>query len=184
MMERENNYDLLRIVSAIAVISIHVSRTYLKAILDDAWLGGLYEKNMFINCVYHSLSRFAVPCFIMLSGAFTLDSEKNVDLKYYYSKIFKSLGITAVIVSAAYFQYALLKSVLGVVVRGREVSYIFVPIRNVIVGAPYYHLWYIYDDWHFYADTYCYYLEKYWWGGSICKNCNYFFPHSDAQPLD
>lgn len=49
--QRENNYDLLRIISSIAVITIHVSVSYLNAITDDSILGNIYVDNIDISCL-------------------------------------------------------------------------------------------------------------------------------------
>lgn len=141
---RESNYELLRIISALAVIAIHVSGSYTVAITSAPWFGTTYTDNMFINCLYNAISRFAVPCFIMISGAFTLDNEKNCEFKYYYGKMLKSLGVTVIIISGLYFLYSSLQAIVAVVVRGREVTRLFVPLQDVIIGEPYYHLWYLY----------------------------------------
>lgn len=142
--QKESNYELLRVLATLAVITIHVSGSYIESVSNIAWLGELYTDNMFINCVYNSLSRFAVPCFVMLSGAFALDNEKNWDFKYYYGKIFKTLGMTTFIVSTLYLLYALLQAILAILIRGRELSRLWRPIREALAGAPYYHLWYLY----------------------------------------
>lgn len=75
--KREENYDLLRIVSAIAVIMIHVSAGYKTAITSDAVFGQLYERHQIEILLYNTLSRFAVPCFVMLAGAFALADDRN-----------------------------------------------------------------------------------------------------------
>lgn len=105
IVKRENNYDLLRIIAAIAVIVLHVSGSYYTAVVSDGWFGVCYTDNVFVTCVFNRLSRFAVPCFIMISGAFALDNSENTNFKYYYRKIFKSLGIPTIIFSILYFIY-------------------------------------------------------------------------------
>lgn len=79
MKEREYNYDLLRAVSMIAVIMIHVSGMWVngfsECILEGVEIATL--KNPIMAYVYNAISRFAVPCFVMLSGAFVLDYKKK-----------------------------------------------------------------------------------------------------------
>lgn len=53
--------------------------------------------------LFNTLSRFSVPCFVMLSGAFILGSPYNGDKKFFYRKALKSTMLTTVI-----FQYYIL----------------------------------------------------------------------------
>lgn len=102
MEKREGNYDLLRIASTIAVIMIHVSATWFDGALKDISENGLLidqiEMPMAI-CIYNSISRFAVPCFLMLSGAFILDNESNLNYKAFYSKSFSKVGVPTIVFS-------------------------------------------------------------------------------------
>lgn len=118
MENRKYNYELLRILSTIAVVAIHVSSNYLTAFTDDNWLNGLYTEHVFINILYNASARFAVPCFIMLSGTFALENAKNADYKYYYRKIFRSIGIPTALFSILYFIYRILKEALAIIVKG------------------------------------------------------------------
>ena len=79
--DRESNFDLLRIISAFAVIILHVSYWFLK--IDDA---SAFSNCHFLTLLLTSITRFAVPCFFMLSGAFILADERNADYKYFYKK--------------------------------------------------------------------------------------------------
>ncbi len=111
--DRERNYDLLRIVCTVAVITIHVSGVWLDAATDKEIFGDLYLNGIMTSCFYHVLSRFAVPCFIMLSGAFVLADERNQEYQYFYKKTFKNIGIPTLVFSIFYF----LCSYLGVIVK-------------------------------------------------------------------
>ncbi|EUJ18470.1 acyltransferase 3, partial [Listeria grandensis FSL F6-0971] len=70
-MERKDNLDLLRCLSILMVIVIHVSATHL--------LGNATQMNtnFAIANFYDSISRTAVPLFILLSGYFTLSQEQK-----------------------------------------------------------------------------------------------------------
>ena len=105
MGRRENNYDLLRIVSTIAVISIHVSSTYWRMAVKFDSCTEREMSNILVACLYYACSSFAVPCFVMLSGAFILDDERNSNFKYFYKKIFIKLGIPTLAFSFLYFMY-------------------------------------------------------------------------------
>lgn len=141
MEKRENAYDLLRIISTIAVVLIHVSASWLDRAIKDISENGLCIADMQAPaaiCIYNSVSRFAVPCFIMLSGAFLLDNEKNADYKAFYSKTFGKIGIPAIIFSLLYILYRLLLCFVG------ENSNIFELLRDIPAGLPMYHMWYLY----------------------------------------
>lgn len=54
---------------------IHVSVAYIGDFETNG--GRIYNSNIWYGYIYNTISRFAVPCFIMLSGAFILSNEKN-----------------------------------------------------------------------------------------------------------
>lgn len=141
---RESNYDMLRMISAIAVIAIHVSSTWIEVISKENNFGESYQKEMLAACLYNVLSRFAVPCFIMLSGAFILADERNADYKRFYRKTFVHVGVPTLLFSALYFLPSFLTAVLAVWIKGRDISRLLPPIERLIKGAPYYHMWYLY----------------------------------------
>lgn len=144
-MQRENKYDLLRTFSALAVICIHVSQTYVDgATSTDLWGGQYYTEHMLTSCLYNSLSRFAVPCFIMLSGAFTLDNPKNADFKFFYRKTLTKIGIPTIIFSFLYLLYSCCVSVTSVIVGHSQINRMFKLFIDLIKGLPYYHMWYLY----------------------------------------
>lgn len=90
MKKRKNNFDLLRIVSCIAVIAIHVNAIYLSPKISS-YMGGssiTWTIENFINFA----TRFSVPCFVMMSGAFILNDERTTNIKLFWHKsIFKIL---------------------------------------------------------------------------------------------
>lgn len=141
---RETNYDLLRILSTIAVIVIHVSSVYIGTNIRMEPTGTVAFFDTDIALLYNSLSRFAVPCFIMLSGAFVLADERNGEGLFFYRKILIKLGIPAMVFSVLYFSYSLLISLAGVIVNSNTVSGLMLPVKNLIKGAPFYHMWYLY----------------------------------------
>lgn len=95
-IDRQGNYDLLRIISTIAVIAIHVNYKYLKGYLNS--LVQVDSTIWIFENVINFISRFSVPCFVMLSGTFALRSPKTMDAKNYYKKIIYKQGIPFVAV--------------------------------------------------------------------------------------
>ena len=140
---REANYDLLRIISAFAVVVIHISGSFLQ-----------YKEAVPKNCTFplmmlNHIVRFAVPCFLMLSGAFILADERNADYKYFYKKSFKNIGVTSVVFCLLYVLYGIARLVVGVFIfKKHDLDHIFdglqVILKNLIKGEPFYHLWYLF----------------------------------------
>lgn len=132
MKKREGNYDLLRIVCTIGVILIHVSAAWFnRALADDIEMPA-------VICIYNSITRFAVPCFIMLSGAFILDNDKNLDYKTFYAKSFSKVGVQIILFSLIYVIYRILLSFAGLY---GDISSLLLDIAK---GEPMYHMWYLY----------------------------------------
>lgn len=91
-INRQSNYDLLRIISTISVVLIHVNATVANS--NNISLVGFN-----ICSLINIITRFSVPCFVMLSGAFILSNEKNADYKHFYAKSFYKIGIPLIIFS-------------------------------------------------------------------------------------
>lgn len=143
MKQREANYDLLRIISAIAVVMIHVTDFYKNAILDKSIFGELYLRNIGTTIIYVAIPRFAVPCFVMLSGAFILADDRNSDYKAFYKKSFRSVGVPTIIFSVIYFLFSMLLAALSVK-SGAAPTELLTPIKQIFTGKPFYHMWYLY----------------------------------------
>ena len=140
---RESNFDLLRIISAFAVIMLHISY----------WLLRFDEKEVFTNCHFPTLfmttiTRFAVPCFFMLSGAFILADNRNIDHKYFYKKSIKNIGITGALFCMFYVLYRIAKLMISSFLHKKDIdiiiSEIISIIKSLIVGNPFGHLWYLF----------------------------------------
>lgn len=89
---RQSNFDLLRIISTFAVVLIHVNANVADS--NNISLVGFNFCSL-INII----TRFSVPCFVMLSGAFILSNERNADYKHFYAKSFYKIGIPLIIFS-------------------------------------------------------------------------------------
>lgn len=145
MYNRKNSYDLLRILATIAVIVIHVSANYMIAITDNNWLGTLYTEHFLSTSLFNLCSRFAVPVFVMLSGALALDNNNNRDYKYYYKKIFLSVGVNTIIFSILYFLYGTALGLASNIYRGEfSLEFLGGGVKNLLTGKPFSHMWYMY----------------------------------------
>ncbi len=140
MKNRENNYDLLRILSTIAVISIHSSTNSVIA-FNSQNNSTLY---LFIALLFNVMSRFAVPCFVMLSGSFDLANERNGNYKHFYKKIICNIGIPLFTFSMFFFLFNEAKTIRRILLFGQSVDSLWHPLKNLILGKPEGHLWYMY----------------------------------------
>lgn len=136
-MKRENNLDLLKILACIMVIIIHVSAYY---VLSYEKTGGSYFT---IGNLWDSFARPAVPIFILLAGKYALSNEKNIEIDYYYKKILKNIYIPTFIYSSLYFVYSyffiIIKYILNFEIKDK-----YSPVKKLIIGVPFYYLWYLY----------------------------------------
>ena len=86
--------DTLKILAIIAVITIHVSgNSVILPVSSSGWWAANF---------YHSLSQWAVPVFVMLSGAFLL-GKTDEPLKLFFKKRIKKVVIPYIVWLIIYF---------------------------------------------------------------------------------
>ena len=142
-MKRESNYDLLRILSTFSVILLHVSGWFL------AYNDAQSPTNChFVMMQFNHIVRFAVPSFLMLSGAFLLADERNADYKYFYKKSIRNIGLTGAVFCLLYALYRILIVTMGTFVLHRHGTDTVWPRLTLVfyelfTGRPFYHLWYM-----------------------------------------
>lgn len=66
MREKKYNIEILRMISFVMVIVIHVSNYFCRA------YGSISNGEYIYSLVINSLARVSVPCFFMMSGALLL----------------------------------------------------------------------------------------------------------------
>ena len=78
---REYSFDILRAISMVMVIIIHVSNVYCRKY-------GLISSNSYVfSLIFNTISRVSVPIFFMISGALLLN--RNFDKSKYINRIIK-----------------------------------------------------------------------------------------------
>lgn len=115
----------------------HVSAIYVTKFLE------IETYKFTVGNFYDSISRIAVPIFVMIAGRYALSDNKNKAFKEYYKKIFRRIYIPTIIWSVLYVGYSIVLKILGELVEGKVVNYL-APIKEFIYGRPFYHLWYLY----------------------------------------
>lgn len=132
LQNRSIYHDLLRILSTLAVICIHVCAE------SFTWESKMFSAPLwnYLN-IFNSLSRFAVPVFIMLSGSFILEKFNEKDIKKLYTKnIFRLICAFCFwncVYTFCYLLFRILKSHQPIDIR-------FI-VYQFIEGP--YHLWFI-----------------------------------------
>ena len=125
--------DFLRFIAAVAVVAIHVLgpfRQLYGEIPDSDWLAA-----MGIN----SVSRWAVPIFMMISGALLLSTERAFDCQHY---LIKRLSKVAIPFVGWTIIYAI---VVGFVAQGWSLTETLTVIQKSPNDPAWYHLWFFYD---------------------------------------
>lgn len=69
--KREYAFDILRVISMIMVIIVHVANVYCRS------FGLIGNKSYLIALIFNTISRVSVPIFFMISGALLLDRKFN-----------------------------------------------------------------------------------------------------------
>ena len=121
--------DVLRIIASFCVVVIHVSSQGL----------GDFEVTGFswnICNIADSISRFAVPVFLMISGCFFLNPDKVYSVRSILNKIFRLI--------VAFFFWSLIYAVrIAVYEQGESVvSVLYAFVLNTITGN--YHMWFVF----------------------------------------
>lgn len=137
LKNRVISLDLLRIVACLLVILLHTSGSYVTVMEDypltfamNSWQAGN---------IFHSLSRSAVPLFVMLSGTFMLDPSRDMPNSKLISKILKL--ITTFLFWAVAYQvlYIIGKYALKGSLDGYSIGS---TAKSIIAGS--YHMWFFY----------------------------------------
>ena len=123
LKRRLYNIDLLKIVCIFSVIIIHVCSNDIYELNYDS----LINDNAFVINIYHIITRYCVPIFIMISGMFLLD--KDISLKCIFKKYILRIIILYIIFSLVYAIFYYCED-------RKNILYTFI--------SGYYHLWYLY----------------------------------------
>lgn len=119
-MNRENNFDLLRICMAFYVVLLHTSASYWNTYLN-------FSKNFIIMSGLNFLTRCSVPVFFMISGYFMFKRELSI------SKILKSAARIYILYIVFTILYA---------IKNLNGDYTINNFIECVING-YYHLWFL-----------------------------------------
>lgn len=143
MKTHDSSLDLLRLLCTLGIILLHVTGAYLGAATSTEWFGTLYREHMLYSSLLHGPVRAAVPCFIMITGALSIANPANRNFRTFYRKTWKRVGVPLIIFSIVYFFCYLLVYALLAKKNG-DATLLLKPFHDLLIGAPGYHLWYLY----------------------------------------
>lgn len=134
--ERVVYADLLRIFATFAVIVMHVAASGWSSTPVSSFDWQVYN-------LYDSLARWAVPVFVMLSGMFLLDPQKDTSTAKIYRKYI--LRIILAIALWGLF-YRCTDIAISRFIRHKEISRnaALVELLEIPFGTAWFHLWYLY----------------------------------------
>lgn len=129
MKQRDYGIDLLRICAAFLVVLIHLSAEH--------WLNYSYNSTEWFVChFFDSIGRSAVPLFVMISGMFLLNPDKELTWNMLWHKYCKRILIIFAVWSAG---YAFVFYVLWPLLQGYPAGW---GTAWQMAWKGHYHLWY------------------------------------------
>ncbi len=138
-LSRHLGFDLLRILSAVAVIVIHISAPIMTT-------PSLYQQGdafWWTSNILDSLSRFSVPMFVIFSGySFSLFVNSSDFFKKSKDKFIKLTKIT-LFWSVVFIAFRILKGDFSNI-SGIFDIFMLAVAKPLLAGLPYFHLWYLY----------------------------------------
>ncbi|RUL56501.1 hypothetical protein EK386_02405 [Lysinibacillus antri] len=132
--------EILRAISIIAVIIIHISASETLVSFTTTNI-----KYWWIQNIFDSLARWSVPVFVMISGALLLNPAKQEPIGMFLKK----KGLKMLI---PFFVWGLFYLILSASVNLDSLTVKYI-IRGFIEGPMYYHMWFMYMIIALYAIT-------------------------------
>ena len=118
--------DIMRIISIFLVVMLHVSGVLWTSL-------NVTTLDWSIINIYNSLSRCCVQIFVMLSGMFLLNPNKNISDKSIYTKYLPRIIISLLFWSSVYL--------ITFPINIEQIKFIII---SILKGNTNYHLWFLY----------------------------------------
>lgn len=127
--------SLLRIVATIAVVFLHTNST----LTDNRELFQLTENQFLFHLCAYRMLYWAVPVFLMITGALLLKKDKTISYDICIKKYCKRILL-------ALFIFGVPFSIMMIFMEIKQVSPLMIlqAVMNVIKGESFGHLWYLY----------------------------------------
>jgi surface polysaccharide O-acyltransferase-like enzyme len=132
-VKRLVHYDLVRIIAMFAVVVVHTSGTFYRA------LAPVTSVDWQVSNIYSTMGKFSICIFIMVSGMFFLNPNKSVTIGTLFKKNILRIAVAFLFWSIA---YALFGLHVRIKMNGYQPEFINAFIIDVVNGN--YHLWFCY----------------------------------------
>lgn len=133
-IKKEIYIEYLRAAATLAVIFLHINMTVVANYLPNEM--GILNYVIFNDC--YILVKWAVPCFVMISGALLLNPQKKVD----YKRIGKYITRMIIVLLTFGIVYAYMELIFSE--KSVTFDMIFRASLNMLEGESWSHMWYIY----------------------------------------
>ncbi len=133
-MERNHTIDTLRTIATLMVILIHVVAGYVIIGMKN---NNYYDTSFWIGNILDSFSRICVPLFVLISGRFLIGRCET--FKQSYMKRTSRIFIPLIAWTLIYLVY---RAILGW--REDNLIEISTLFKLILLGKPFYHMWYLY----------------------------------------
>jgi surface polysaccharide O-acyltransferase-like enzyme len=127
------HYDLVRVIAIFAVIVVHTSGSFYRALAPVA------SFDWQVSNIYSTSGKFSICIFIMVSGMLFLNPKKNVTIAALFRKNILRIAVAFVFWSVA---YALFGLHVKIKMNGYQPGYIHSFILDIFNGN--YHMWFCY----------------------------------------
>lgn len=133
-MKRTNYYSYLRALACLAIVLLHTADASVM-MYGDALDGA--QRVWSMSMVYCMM--WAVPCFVMVTGALLLDPEKEISYRKLYGKYILRIVL-------ALFVFGLIFRCFDILMNHENwsVSGVLQGLWNIVTGSSWAHLWYLY----------------------------------------
>lgn len=138
-MDRKNHFDYLKVIATFSVILAHVCSTALGA-FENSSMSSLNEEVYYgIYFVLRNITRYAVPVFLMITGALFLDKRKEITIDKLLKKYILKYTIVVIVFSWVF-------AMANMYVRTRQISLenILLSFQMMIENKSWEHMWYMY----------------------------------------
>jgi surface polysaccharide O-acyltransferase-like enzyme len=132
-MKRDYTSDTLRTIAALMVVLVHVVADY----VNLAMKSDNFNLSFWVSNIVDSFCRICLPIFVMISGMFLLGRTET--FRDSYRKRASKILIPLIFWTIIYLVYLVVLRLFAGVDPDADTL-----LKSVILGQPFYHMWYLY----------------------------------------
>lgn len=135
---RRLNIETLRAFACMMVVLLHL----------NAWVYDVSRLSEFYKILFsiiNTVTRFAVPCFMLITGSFIFNNARRKGYCEFYKSAIKKIVFPTIFFSMAYVVYRIVKESISGEIFVNEI------VIDWLKGIPFGHMWYMYMLMGFYV---------------------------------